>query len=60
MSHYDIIIIGSGVSGLAAAIKLKNEEKKTNFLMLEAREVQGGRVYTKTTSNGNLIDLGVN
>ena len=37
-----IIIIGSGVSGLTIASKIKDN----NFLILEARDRIGGRVFT--------------
>jgi hypothetical protein len=45
-----IIIIGSGVSGLTIASKIKDN----NFLILEARDRIGGRVFT----NEKNIDMG--
>ena len=45
-----IIIIGSGVSGLTIASKIKD----TNFLILEARDRIGGRVFT----NEKNMDMG--
>jgi hypothetical protein len=45
-----ILIIGAGVSGLTIASGLKNQ----NFLILEARERIGGRVFT----NENNLDMG--
>ena len=45
-----IIIIGSGVSGLTIASGIKTH----NFLILEARERIGGRVFT----NENNLDMG--
>jgi hypothetical protein len=48
-----IIIIGSGVSGLTVASGLAINNK-TNFLILEARDRIGGRVYT----NDKSIDMG--
>jgi hypothetical protein len=45
-----IIIIGSGVSGLTIASGIKDR----NFLILEARERIGGRVFT----NNNNLDMG--
>jgi len=41
---YDVLVIGAGVSGLAAAKKLKEEGKKV--LVLEARNRLGGRIHT--------------
>jgi len=45
-----ILIIGAGVSGLTIASGIKNQ----NFLILEARERIGGRVFT----NDNNLDMG--
>jgi hypothetical protein len=45
-----ILIIGAGVSGLTIASGIKNH----NFLILEARERIGGRVFT----NNNNLDMG--
>ena len=45
-----ILIIGAGVSGLTIASGIKNH----NFLILEARERIGGRVFT----NDNNLDMG--
>ena len=39
-----VIIIGAGLSGLAAAKKLK--EKNIDYIILEARKRPGGRVYS--------------
>ena len=44
------IIIGAGISGLTIASGMKHD----NFLILEARDRIGGRVYT----NDNYIDMG--
>jgi monoamine oxidase len=44
MQTVDVIIVGAGAAGLAAAKKLK-EAKKT-FLILEARGRIGGRAHT--------------
>lgn len=45
-----LIIIGSGISGLTIASKMKDEE----FLILEARDRIGGRVFT----NESNMDIG--
>lgn len=52
---YDAIIIGAGVSGLAAAKTLIEAGKQ--ILVLEARNRIGGRIYTDR-SFGIPIDLG--
>jgi monoamine oxidase len=52
----DAIIIGAGLSGLAAGLKLKAAGKK--FMILEARDRVGGRVFTKALPNGGYVDLG--
>lgn len=51
-----VIIIGAGFSGIAAAKKL--HETNIPFLVLEARERLGGRVYTKQISEDLYLDLG--
>jgi monoamine oxidase len=53
---YDIIIIGAGYAGLAAARQLKRAGKK--ILVIEARDRVGGRIHTQTLDDGNYIDLG--
>ena len=49
-SNYDIIIIGSGMSGLYSAYKIKEYEPKTSFLILEKykKEWIGGRTSNDT------------
>lgn len=56
MIKTDCIIIGAGLSGLAAAITLK--KNRLNFLLIEAAEVPGGRVKTHKTQDGFLTDVG--
>lgn len=43
---YSCIIIGAGLSGLAAAYALKNKRPGWNVTVLEARERTGGRVFS--------------
>jgi polyamine oxidase len=54
-SNADVIIIGAGISGIAAARLLK--AKGYNVLILEARNRIGGRVWTDN-SLGMPLDLG--
>lgn len=54
--HYDVIIIGAGYSGLAAALKVRKANK--TVLVLEARDRVGGRVHTQSLGNGTYVDLG--
>jgi monoamine oxidase len=53
---YDVIIIGAGYAGLAAAQQLKHAGK--NILLLEARDRVGGRIHTQVLPDGNYIDIG--
>jgi hypothetical protein len=54
-NKYDVIIIGAGVSGLAATRTLNSVGFKT--LTLEATDRIGGRIYTDR-STGKPVDLG--
>lgn len=51
----DVIVIGAGMAGLAAASKL--HEEGLSVTVLEARNRMGGRVYTHSIS-GTPVDLG--
>ena len=51
----DVIVIGAGLAGLAAASKL--QEEGLSVLVLEARNRMGGRAYTHKIS-GTPVDLG--
>lgn len=52
---YDVIVIGAGIAGLAAANQL--QQKHFHVLVLEARNRVGGRIWTDY-SNGEVIELG--
>eukprot|EP01127_Copromyxa_protea_P024199 TRINITY_DN93_c0_g1_i1.p1 TRINITY_DN93_c0_g1~~TRINITY_DN93_c0_g1_i1.p1 ORF type:complete len:449 (-),score=45.88 TRINITY_DN93_c0_g1_i1:74-1420(-) len=54
-THFDVIVIGAGVSGIAAASTLKAGGK--SVVVLEARDRIGGRVWTDI-SKGYPLDLG--
>lgn len=54
MQKYDYVIIGAGVSGLAAAQQLR--QQGITPLVLEARDRIGGRVLTRR--GRGLVDFG--
>lgn len=53
---YDAVVVGSGLSGLAAAQELTNANK--TFIVLEARDRVGGRVYAKKLPSGRGVEMG--
>jgi monoamine oxidase len=59
-SPYDIIIIGCGSAGIAAALELQKYQPTPHFLIIEARNRVGGRTYTDTNTfvADEPIDLG--
>ena len=46
-----IVIVGGGIAGIAAASEL-SKAGVTDFLLLEARDRLGGRIYTKKHGEG--------
>ena len=42
MNHYDVIIVGAGISGISAAVHLQKSCPGKSFAVLEAREAIGG------------------
>ena len=55
MNHYDCVIIGGGITGLAAAHRLKTLRPDATFLLLEAGSRLGGIIATETV-NGFTIE----
>jgi len=55
-SSKTVLVVGAGMSGLAAAIDLKAAGYRV--IILEGRDRIGGRVYTDTSLNGLPLDLG--
>jgi monoamine oxidase len=53
---HDVIIVGSGLSGLVAAQQLQQFGKK--ILVLEAQSNIGGRIQTYTGINGTPMEMG--
>lgn len=56
MNHFDVLIIGAGAAGLAAARQLHDAGRR--ILVLEARNRIGGRIWTDTTFAGFPVELG--
>ena len=50
-SEYDVIIVGAGLAGLAAAKAVKEAGK--SYLILEATDRAGGKVYSKTSEDSS-------
>ena len=53
----DVIVIGGGLSGLAAADGLKNHDSSLRVIVLEANEQVGGRTMS-IKINDSYFDLG--
>ena len=45
-SHYDVVIVGAGISGLKAAETLYRHDRNIKILILEAHAYIGGRILT--------------
>lgn len=56
ISHHDVIVIGAGFSGLAAATELIQAGR--DVVLLEARDRVGGRVESVRLADGARIDSG--
>ena len=62
MEHFDVIIVGAGLSGIGAACHLKMECPGKTFVILEARDVMGGTWdlfrYPGVRSDSDMYTLG--
>jgi monoamine oxidase len=56
MADVDVVVIGAGAAGLAAARRLRAADRST--VVLEARNRVGGRAWTETDSFGFPLDRG--
>lgn len=62
MEHFDVIIVGAGLSGIGAGVHLKRECPDQSFVILESREVSGGTWdlfrYPGVRSDSDMYTLG--
>jgi monooxygenase len=62
IEHFDVLIIGAGLSGVGAAFHLQNECPRKTFVILEAREAMGGTWdlfrYPGVRSDSDMYTLG--
>ena len=54
-SYYDVIIIGSGMAGLYAALKVRKLAPQLSFLVVEKYETYGGKSYNETFENTSVV-----
>lgn len=64
MQHFDVVIIGAGISGIGAACHLQKHNPNKSFAILEARERSGGTwdlfKYPGIRSDSDMHTLGFN
>jgi monooxygenase len=60
--HHDVVIVGAGLSGIAAAVQLRKDHPERSFLMLEQRDDLGGTWdlfrYPGIRSDSDMYTLG--
>jgi cation diffusion facilitator CzcD-associated flavoprotein CzcO len=60
--HHDVVIVGAGLSGIAAAVQLKTDHPARSFVMLDQRDDLGGTWdlfrYPGVRSDSDMYTLG--
>ena len=56
MRNVNVVVVGAGFAGLAAALDL--HDAGLSVTVLEARERVGGRVFSVELENGEIAELG--
>lgn len=60
--HFDVLIVGAGLSGIGAAYRVQTERPGTSFAILESREAMGGTWdlfrYPGVRSDSDMYTLG--
>jgi hypothetical protein len=54
-SYYDVIIIGSGMAGLYAALQVKKLAPQLSFLVVEKYDTYGGKSYNEDFENTSVV-----
>lgn len=60
-SEYDVVVVGAGLSGLCAAVRLKQADSSLRIVVLEAKERIGGRTLSirlRSARGTDVWDLG--
>src|SRR5262249_22915265 len=62
VEHFDVVIVGAGISGVGAAYHLTKQCPRTSFVVLEAQQSYGGtwltHRYPRTRSDSDLYTFG--